>query len=239
MGLKLSYNTSWNKVYDYLQDPGNSHKHRHFYSAVEPIIKYWLLRYGLKDDLEGHAKSIFSDLYFKEQKRYQGGKLVPEKCTALITTYYFPVIKNLCIDYVSIFHCKMPFAEEIAIVEIEAKPGVFEALWGEHKNTVLIEMSRSIKDWIELSNFEPVKKEYLRKRYVHGHKFPEIIKGTERTEFEAQRKWICRQGKKIALKIAAKLLPAIIDCYKLPISKKIDPKIIEKHLLGIRTKIVA
>ena len=237
MGLNSSYHSSWDKVYAYLQDPCNAQKHHLFYTAVEPLIKYWLLRFGLKEDLDGHAKSIFSDLYLKESKRYRSGKLVHGRCTALITTYYFPVIKNLCIDYSDILNSKMPFVEEVAFIEREANPGVFEALWGEHKNTVLIEMSRSVNDWIEFSNFEPAKKEYLRKRYIEGHKFPEIFSGADSTEFETQRKWICRQGKKIAQKIARSLLPAIIDCYKLPISKKVDPKIIEKHLLGIRTKL--
>jgi len=220
-----------------MKDPGNAEKYRQYYLSVEPLIKYWLLTFGIKQDLDGHAKSIFSDLYLKEQKRYKAGKILPEKCTALITSYYYPVIKNLCIDYVNTLNCKLPFTEEISWQPKESEPGVFEALWGEHKNTVLTEMNRSVKDWIEFSDFEPARKEYLRKRYIDGHKLPEIIKSVERSEFEAQRKWICRQGKKIALKIARTLLPAIIDCYKLPISKKIDPKIIEKYLLGLRTKI--
>lgn len=237
MGLKPLYNTSWNKVFAYLKDPGNAKKYHEYYSSVEPLIKYWLLNLGLHQDLEGHARSVFSDLYLKEQKRYQSGKLVPEKCTALITSFYFPVVKNICIDYRNTLSCKLPFTEEISWQQSASEPGVFETLWGEHKNTLLVEMSRSVKDWIELSGFEPAKKEYLRKRYIDGRKLPEIIRGVEKSEFEAQRKWICRQGKKIALKIARTLLPAIIDCYKLPISKKIDPKIIEKHLLGLRTKI--
>ncbi|MEX0287604.1 MAG: hypothetical protein AB3N14_00700 [Flavobacteriaceae bacterium] len=237
MGLNSSYHSSWDKVYSYLQDPGNSQKHHLFYTAVEPLIKYWLLRFGLSDNLDGHAKSIFSDLYLKEQKRYKLGKLDPNRCTALITTYYFPVIKNLCIDYTDTLNSKLPFVEEVTLVDRAANPGVFEALWGEHKNTVLLEMSRGVNDWIEFSNFEPRKKEYLRKRFIDGSKFPEIFKEADTAEFERQRKWICRQGKKIAQKIAQKLLPAIIDCYRLPISKKIDPKIIEKHLLGIRSKI--
>jgi hypothetical protein len=236
MGLKSTYNASWDSVYDYLQDPCNVKKHRLFYAAVEPLIRYWLLRMGLKENLEGHTKSIFSDLYLKEQKRYKAGKLVPEKCSALITTYYYPVIKNLCIDYVNILNSKIPSVESDSLFELEANPGVFEALWGEHRNTVLLEMRRSIKDWIELSSFEPSKKEYLRKRFIEGLKFPDIFNGVEKAEFEAHRKWTCRQGKKIALIIARSLLPAIIDCYRIPISKKIDPKIIEKHLLGIRTK---
>ncbi|MCW5514772.1 hypothetical protein [Muriicola sp. Z0-33] len=237
MGLKPSYNTSWNKVYAFLKDPGNTEKYREYYSSVEPLIKYWLLTLGLNQDLDGHAKSVFSDLYLKEQKRFQSGKLVPEKCTALITSYYFPVIKNLCIDYTNTLSCKLPFKEDVSWEQKASEPGVFETLWGEHKNTVLAEMSRSVKDWIELSNFDPARKEYLRKRYIDGHKLPEIIKGVEKSEFEAQRKWICRQGKKIAQKIARSLLPAIIDCYKLPINKTVDPKIIEKHLLGLRTKL--
>jgi hypothetical protein len=237
MGHKTLYNTSWNKVYDYLNDPGNTKKHRQFYRAVEPLIKHWLLRFGIKNDLDGHAKSIFSDLYLKELKRYQSGKLVPEKCSARITTYYYPVIKNLCLDYVNVISSKTPFAEDSGCLDIEAEQGVFDCLWGEHKNTVLLEMSRSVKDWIELSNFEPTKKEVLRKRFIEGQKFPDILNGAEKNVFEAQRKWACRQGKKIALKIAKTLLPAIIDFYRLPISKKIDPKIIEKYLLGLRTKI--
>ena len=237
MGLRPFYNTSWNIVYAYLKDPGNTEKYRLYYSSVEPIIKYWLLTLGLKEDLNGHARSIFSDLYLKEQKRFLAGKMVPEKCTAQITTYYYPVIKNLCIDYINTLNCKLPFTDEFSIIQKASEPGVFETLWGEHKNTVLLEMSRSVKDWIEFSNFEPTRKEYLRKRYIDGHKLPEIIGLVEKSEFEAQRKWICRQGKKIAQKIARTLLPAIIDCYKLPISKKVDPKLIEKHLLGLRTKI--
>ncbi|MBT8183471.1 MAG: hypothetical protein KJN76_01415 [Eudoraea sp.] len=237
MGLKPSYNTSWNKVFAYLKDPGNAGKYREYYSSVEALIKYWLLTLGFNRDLDSHARSIFSDLYLKEQKRFQSGKLLPEKCTALITSYYFPVVKNLCLDYKNTLNCKLPFAEEIILQQKESEPGVFEALWGEHKNTVLTEMSRSVKDWIEFSDFEPVKKEYLRKRYIDGHKLPEIIGGVGKSEFEAQKKWICRQGKKIASKIAKNLLPAIIDCYKLPISKKVDPRIIEKYLLGLRTKL--
>lgn len=237
MGLKPSYNTSWDKVYAFLKDPGNPEKYRRYYSSVEPLIKYWLLTLGLKQDLDGHARSIFSDLYLKEKKRHLSGKMLPEKCTARITTYYFPVIKNLCIDYINTLSCKLPFAEEITLQQKESEPGVFDTLWGEHKNTVLLEMSKSVKDWIEFSDFDPARKEYLRKRYIDGHKLPDIIRGVEKSEFESQRKWICRQGKKIASKIAKSLLPAIIDCYKLPISKKVDPKIIEKHLLGLRAKI--
>ncbi|WP_273568573.1 hypothetical protein [Maribacter halichondriae] len=237
MGAKPSYNTSWNIVYAYLKDPGNAEKHKNFYHAVEPLIKHWLLRFELKDDLEGHARSIFSDLYLKEQKRYKVGKLSTEKCTAQITTYYFPVIKNLCFDYAGVLNHKMKYTSEILLSESESEPGVFETLWGEHKNTVLSEMSRSVQDYIELSNFEQKKKEVLRKRFIEGSKFPDIFMGVEKNEFEAQRKWACRQGKKIALKIAKHILPGIIDCYRIPISKKIDPKIIEKYLLGLRTKL--
>ncbi len=238
MGHKTLYNPSWNTVYDYLNDSGNTKKHRQFYSAVEPLIKHWLLRCGVKNDLEGHAKSIFSDLYIKELKRLRSGSLVPEKCSAKITTYYYPVVKNLCIDYVNVLKSKIPYSESSSEFHVEAEPGVFDTLWGEHKSTLLLEMIRSVKDWIELSNFEPTKKEILRKRFIEGQQFPEILNGSEKTAFEAQRKWACRQGKKIALKIAATLLPAIIDFYHLPISKKIDPKIIEKYLLGLRTKII-
>lgn len=237
MGAKPSYNSSWDIVFAYLQDPGNAKKHKSFYNAVEPIVKHWLLRLGLKGDIEGHARSIFSDLYLKEQKRYKAGKLVPEKCTAQITTYYFPVIKNLCLDYSKVLNHKMPFATEVAILERESIPGVFETLWGEHKNTLLLEMGRSVEDYIELSDFEQKKKEVLRKRFIEGSKFPDIFNGVEKKEFEAQRKWACRQGKKIALKIAKNILPGIIDCYRIPISKKIDPKLIEKYLLGLRTKL--
>lgn len=237
MGAKPTYNTSWNIVYAYLQDPGNSKKHKQFYIVLEPLIKHWLLRLGLKNDIEGHARSIFCDLYLKEQKRYRSGKLLPEKCTAQITSYYFPIIKNLCLDYAKVLNHKMPFTTELRLMESESQPGVFETIWGEHKNTVLSEMSRSVKDYIELSNFEPPKKEVLRKRFIEGSKFPEIFRGVEKNEFEAQRKWVCRQGKKIAQKIAKNILPGIIDCYKIPISKKIDPKIIEKYLLGLRTKL--
>jgi hypothetical protein len=238
MGHKTLYNPSWNTVYDYLNDSGNSKKHKQFYTAVEPLIKHWLLRFGVAEDLDGHAKSIFSDLYIKELKRLQSGNLVPEKCSAKITTYYYPVVKNLCIDYVNVLKSKMPFSVNNSELYIEAEPGVFDTLWGEYKNTVLLEMIRSIKDWIELSNFEPTRKDILRKRFIEGQKFPEILNGSEKTAFEAQRKWACRQGKKIALKIAATLLPSIIDFYRLPISKKIDPKIIEKYLLGLRTKLI-
>ncbi|MGI9551566.1 MAG: hypothetical protein ACR2MT_10230 [Aurantibacter sp.] len=237
MGAKPSYNTSWDIVFAYLQDPGNAKKHSSFYNAVEPLIKHWLLRLGLKDDIDGHAKSIFSDLYLKEQKRYKSGKLLPEKCTAQITTYYFPVIKNLCLDYAGALNHKMHLAAEVSIFESESEPGIFETIWGEHKSTVLSEMSRSVQDYIELSDFEQQKKEVLRRRFIEGSKFPDIFNGVEKKEFEAQRKWACRQGKKIALKIAKNILPGIIDCYRIPISKKIDPKIIEKYLLGLRTKL--
>jgi hypothetical protein len=239
MGLKPTYNASWNSVYDYLEDPGSAEKYRQFYTVIEPLIKHRLLSLGVREDLNGHARSIFSDLYLKELKRYQSGKLTPEKCSAQITTYYYPVVKNLCIDYLRVIRSKMPWREDISKVEVEASPGVFESLWGEHKNAVLTEMGRSVQDWIEFSNFEPRKKEYLRKRFIQGLKLPEIFKGVEKAEFDAQRKWVCRQGKKMASKIAKKILPAIIDCYKLPISKRIDPKMIEKYLLGIRSKIVA
>ena len=237
MGHLSSYHTSWDTVFAYLQDPGNAKKHKQFFSALEPLIKHWLLRIGLKDDLEGHARSIFTDLYLKERKRYQSGKLLPEKCTAQITSYYFPVIKNLCLDYAHVLDHNMAYTTELVLFESESAPGVFETLWGEHKQTLLSEMSRSVQDYIELSNFEPPKKEVLRKRFIEGCKFPEILNGAEKNEFEAQRKWVCRQGKKIASKIAKTILPGIIDCYRIPISKKIDPKIIEKYLLGLRTKL--
>jgi|GEM_PF-3704998 len=237
MGAKPSYNSSWDIVFAYLQEPSNAKKHKRFYKVVEPLIKHWLLRVGLKNDIDGHARSIFCDLYLKEQKRHQSGRLSPEKCTAQTTTYYFPVIKNLCLDYSKVLGHKIPFATEVAISERESIPGVFETLWGEHKNTLLLEMGRSVEDYIELSDFEQQKKEVLRKRFIEGSKFPEIFKGAEKKEFEAQRKWACRQGKKIALKIAKKILPGIIDCYRIPISKKVDPKIIEKYLLGLRTKL--
>ncbi len=237
MGAKPTYDTSWNIVFAYLQNPGNSKKHKHFYTALEPLIKHWLLRLGIKDDIEGHARSIFSDLYLKERKRHKSGKLSREKCTAQITTYYFPVIKNLCLDYARVLNHKMPHTTELLLLERESEPGVFETLWGEHKNTLLLEMGRSVHDYIELSDFEPKKKEVLRKRFIEGSKFPDIFMGVEKKEFEAQRKWACRQGKKIAMKIAKNILPGIIDCYRIPISKKIDPKIIEKYLLGLRTKL--
>ncbi|QCX01942.1 sigma-70 family RNA polymerase sigma factor [Aggregatimonas sangjinii] len=237
MGHKPIYHPSWNTVYDYLNDPGNATHHKRFYTTVEPLIKHWLRRLGFHENLVGHAKSIFSDLYLKELKRYRSGKLIPEKCTAQITTYYFPVIKNLCLDYVNVLRSKMPYAEDASQLHIEAEPCVFDTLWGEHKNTVLLEMSRSVKDYIELSNFEPTKKEVLRRRFIEGQKFPDIFNGAEKKVFEAQRKWACRQGKKIAIKIARHILPAIIDIYRLPISKKIDPKLIEKYLLGLRTKL--
>jgi len=237
MGAKPLYNSSWDVVFAYLQNPGNSEKHKLFFHAIEPTIKHWLLRVGLKDDINGHARSIFSDLYLKERKRLESGKLTPEKCTAQITTYYFPVIKNLCLDYAKMLNQKLPLTNEAEVIEFEAKPGVFESLWGEHKNTLLLEMGRSVEDFIELSDFEQKKKEVLRKRFIEGSRFPEIFNGVEKKEFEAQRKWACRQGKKIASKIAKNILPGIIDCYRIPISKKIDPKIIEKYLLGLRTKL--
>jgi len=237
MGAKPLYHTSWNIVFAYLKEPGNALKHKNLYNAVEPIIKHWLLRVGLKEDIDGHARSIFSDLYLKEQKRYKAGKLLPEKCTAQITTYFFPVVKNLCLDYAKVLNHKLPIATEVALLESESEPGIFESLWGEHKNTLLLEMGRSVEDYIELSDFEQKKKEVLRKRFIEGSKFPDIFNGVEKKEFEAQRKWVCRQGKKIASKIAKKILPGIIDCYRIPISKKIDPKIIEKYLLGLRTKL--
>lgn len=204
---------------------------------VEPIIKHWLLKFRIQTDLDNHARSIFADLYLKEQKRFLSGKLVPEKCSALTTTYYFPVIKNLCFDYSNLLKCKMPFSADVSVPESVSRPGVFEELWGEYRNTVLEEMKRCVKDWIELSSFESAKKEYLRQRFIYGRRFQEILNGLGKKEFEAIRKWIRRQGTKIAVKIAGTMLPAIIDCYKLPISKKIDPKIIEKHLLGAQIKI--
>ncbi len=237
MGAKSTYHTSWDIVFEYLRDPGNSKKHHHLYKELEPLIKHWLLRLGIKSNLGGHAHSIFSDLYLKEYNRYQKGKLVLERCTASITTYYYPVIKSLCIDYIKLLGSDTISTEEAILQEVQSTPGVFEELWGEHKNTVLQEMNRGVKDWIELSSFEPTRKEYLRKRFIHGLKFLEILSEAEKAEFEAKRKWICRQGKKIASKIANNLLPAIIDCYRLPVNRKIDPKIIEKHLLGSKTKV--
>lgn len=132
----------------------------------------------------------------------------------------------------------MPYADEVFFPETSAQTTIFEELWGEYRSTVLKEMNRAIKDWIELSGFDPKKKEFLRKRYIQGSKLSEILQGAEYSEFETQRKWICRQGKKIACSIALKILPALIDCYRIPISKKIDPKLIETHLLGFKTKAV-
>jgi len=237
MGAKPAYNTSWDIVFAYLQKPGNLETHRQFYRAVEPLIQHWLRKFGLTDDMDGHARSIFSDLYLKERKRYASGKLVSEKCTAAITTYYFPVIKNLCLDYAKMLNHKIPVVRTTSQIESEFHPGIFETLWGVHKNTMLSEMSRSLNDYIELSDFEQTKKEVLRKRFIEGSKFPDIFNGVDKKEFEAQRKWACRQGKKIAMKIAKVILPGIIDCYRIPISKKIDPKVIEKYLLGLRTKL--
>ena len=231
MGHKTLYNTSWNTVYDYLNDSGNCTKHQKFYTAVVPIIKHWLLRLGLKDDLDGHAKSIFSDLFLKELKRFRSGKLVREKCTAKITTYY------LCLDYIKVLRSEIYYAEDASALDVEAELGVFDSIWGEHKNMVLTEMSRHIKDWIEFSGFARAKREVLRKRFIEGRKFPEILRGVDKSVFEAQRKWACRQGKKIAALIAEILLPAFIEFHRLPISKKIDPKIIEKYLLGLRTQL--
>ncbi|MFK7811788.1 MAG: hypothetical protein AB8B59_04790 [Maribacter sp.] len=237
MGHKTLYNTSWNTVYDYLNHPGNPTKHQQFYTAVEPIIKHWLLRLGLKDDLDGHAKSIFSDLFLKELKRFRSGKLVREKCTAKITTYYFPVIKNLCLDYIKVLRSETYFTEDYSGLDVAAEIGVFDSIWGEHKNMVLTEMSRHIKEWIEFSGFVAAKREVLRKRFIEGRKFPDILRGLDKNVFEAQRKWACRQGKKLAAIIAEILLPAFIDFHRLPISKKIDPRLIEKYLLGLRTKL--
>lgn len=237
MGHKTLYNTSWNTVYDYLNHPGDLTKHQQFYTAVEPIIKHWLLRLGIKDDLNGHAKSIFSDLFLKELKRFRSGKLVREKCTAKITTYYFPVIKNLCLDYIKVLRSETYFTEDYSGLDVAAEIGVFDSIWGEHKNMVLTEMSRHIKEWIEFSGFVAAKREVLRKRFVEGRKFPDILRGVDKNVFEAQRKWACRQGKKIASIIAKILLPAFIDFHRLPISKNIDPRLIEKYLLGLRTKL--
>lgn len=237
MGHKTLYNTSWNTVYDYLNHPGDPTKHQQFYTAVEPIIKHWLLRLGLKDDLDGHAKSIFSDLFLKELKRFRSGKLVREKCTAKITTYYFPVIKNLCLDYIKVLRSETYFTEDYSEIDVAAEIGVFDSIWGEHKNMVLTEMSRHIKEWIEFSGFVAAKRDVLRKRFIEGRKFPDILSGVDKNVFEAQRKWACRQGKKIASIIAEILLPAFIDFHRLPISKKIDPRLIEKYLLGLRTKL--
>ena len=236
MGPKTKYNHSWNTVYDYLRNPKDPSKHAKFYRMVEPIIKHWLLKFSIQRDLDNHAKSIFADLYLKEQKRYLSGKLVPEKCNALTTTYYFPVIKNLCFDYANLLKCKMPYSADIAVPESISKPGVFDELWGEYRSTVLQEMRRCVKDCIELSSFESAKKEYLRQRFIYGRRFQEILNGLGKSEFEAVRKWIRRQGTKIAITIAKTMLPAIIDSYKLPISKEIDPRIIEKHLLGAQIK---
>ena len=237
MGHKTLYNTSWDTVYDYLNHPGDPTKHQQFYTAVEPIIKHWLLRLGIKDDLDGHAKSIFSDLFLKELKRFRSGKLVREKCTAKITTYYFPVIKNLCLDYIKVLRSETYFTEDYAELDVAAEIGVFDSIWGEHKNMVLTEMSRHIKEWIEFSGFVAAKRDVLRKRFIEGRKFPDILRGVDKNVFEAQRKWACRQGKKLAAIIAEVLLPAFIDFHRLPISKKIDPRLIEKYLLGLRTKL--
>jgi hypothetical protein len=237
MGHKTLYNKSWDTVYDYLNHPGDPTKHQQFYTAVEPIIKHWLLRLGIKDDLDGHAKSIFSDLFLKELKRFRSGKLVREKCTAKITTYYFPVIKNLCLDYIKVLSSETYFTEDYAELDVTAEIGVFDSIWGEHKNMVLTEMSRHIKEWIEFSGFVAAKRDVLRKRFIEGRKFPDILRGVDKNVFEAQRKWACRQGKKIASIIAEILLPAFIDFHRLPISKNIDPRLIEKYLLGLRTKL--
>ena len=113
-------------------------------------------------------------MYLKEQKRLESGKLLPEKCTAQITTYYFPVVKNLCLDYANVLNQKLPVSTEAKVVESESQPGVFESLWGEHKNTLLLEMGRSVKDYIELSDFEQKKKEVLRK-ITRRHKTNKII----------------------------------------------------------------
>ena len=237
MGQNLTYHHSWDTVFGYLKDSGNYKKHASFYALVEPMIKHRLLLLGFKEDLNAHAQSIFADLYVKELKRYRSGKLYPDLCKAQATTYYFPVIKNLCIDYLNLLRCKVALIDDVAIPEAETNPGVFESLWGDHKKTVLHEMSHCIQDWIELSGFEVSKKEYLRLRFHHGARCLESLEGLEHTEFETHRKLICRQGKKIAIKIAKRMLPAIIDCYKLPLSKEIDPRIIEKHLLGSKVKI--
>ncbi len=232
MGHRPTYHPSWDTVFDYLKDSGDYQKHLAFYSLVAPLIKHWLLRFGFSSNLESHAKSIFADLYLKERQRYCSGKLVPDRCTAKATTYYYPVVKNMCIDYQSLLEGKIPITGSLEHTEAVQVPGIFETLWGDYKKTVLQEMRRCIRDWIEFSGFDHAKKEFLRQRFLKGFRFLEILKGFDKTEFETLRKWICRQGKKIAATIAKKALPAIIDCYQLPISKKIDPKLIEKHLLG-------
>ncbi|NHF58976.1 hypothetical protein FK220_006475 [Flavobacteriaceae bacterium TP-CH-4] len=236
MGHKPTYHPSWDIVFEYLDHPNDHRKHSAFYTLVAPLIKHWLLRFGFRLNLEAHARSIFADLYLKERKRREAGKLRREQCTAKATTYYFPVIRNMCMDYQRLLQGKLPASESTDCLEVTAEPSVFESLWGDYKKTILKEMRRCIQDWIELSRFEALKKEYLRQRFLEGLRFLEILKGLEKTEFEAVRKWICRQGKKIADTIAKNMLPAIIDCYQLPISKEIDPKIIEKHLLGSRVQ---
>ncbi len=237
MGHKPTYHPSWDIIFEYLDHPEDLQKHTACYRLVAPIIHHWLLRFGFTTNMEGHARSIFADLYLKERRRYRSGKLLREKCTAKATTFYFPVIRNMCVDYHHLLQGKYPVLESTEATEMTAEPSVFETLWGDYKKTMLKEMRRCIQDWIELSRFESVKKDYLRQRFLHGLRFLEILKGLEQTEFETLRKWICRQGKKIADTIAKSMLPAIIDCYQLPISKNIDPKIIEKHLLGLKVRV--
>ena len=140
-------------------------------------------------------------------------------------------------DYIKALRSETYFTEDSLGLDIEAEIGVFDSIWGEHKNMVLTEMSRHIKEWIEFSGFVAAKREVLRKRFIEGRKFPDIFNGVDKKVFEAQRKWACRQGKKIASMIAEVLLPAFIEFHRLPISKKIDPRLIEKYLLGLRTKL--
>ena len=236
MGHQTLYDTSWDIVFDYLKDPGCLQKHIRFFSVVEPLIKQRLRQFGLHLDINGHTLSIFADLYKKEQKRYREGKLNPKVCTAKTTTYYYPVIKNLCIDYARLIKCKSTAVEGSAVAQLVARPGVFEGLWGEYQSVVLDEMNLYVADWIEHSNFEAPKKSFLSKRFLQNLKFPEILKGKGKVEFDAHRKWVQRQCKRLANEIASEVFPAIVDCHKLPISRKIDPRLIEKYLLGARIK---
>ena len=239
MGRQPTYNNTWDIVFKYLQEPNSLRRCAAFYNSIAGLIKDRLLKFGFNEDLEAHSKSVFSDLLILELRRYKTGDLVPEKCTAKITSYYFPIIKNLCYDYVRLLKLKFGMPKPAFVPETILKPGIFEGPWGEHKGILLAETKLYVQDWIAHSGFEEHKKQYLRDRFLKELKFSEILEGCEKGEFERDRKWIRRQGERLALEIATEAIPAIIDCYKLPISRDIDPKIIEKYLFGSRVKISA
>jgi len=238
MGHQTLYHSSWDIVFDYLNEPSNFEKYTRYYVAVEPLIKQRLHHLGVFDDVSGHTLSIFADLFKKEQKRYRERKLQKNACTAKITTYYYPVIKALCIDYINLLKWKLPLSQDFSPLETMAQPGIFDGIWGSYQSIVLEEMHLYVHSWIAQSDFEASKKCYLNQRFLQHLKFPEILKGKGKVEFDTHRKWIQRQGNRLAKEIAVEVFPAIIDCYKLPISRKIDPLLIKKYLLGSRTKLV-